>query len=45
MADNSTTVIALDKKRMDAMAAKDIAALNELIADDVVYYHSGPSRH
>ena len=40
MADNGNTVIALDKKRMDAMAAKDIAALNELIADDMIYCHS-----
>lgn len=40
MAGNGSTVIALDKKRMDAMAAKDIAALNELIADDMIYCHS-----
>lgn len=40
MAGNGSTVIALDKKRMDAMAAKDIAALNELIADDLIYCHS-----
>ncbi|MGH6742037.1 MAG: nuclear transport factor 2 family protein [Bradyrhizobium sp.] len=40
MAGNAETVIALDKKRMTAMAEKDIATLNELIADDLVYTHS-----
>jgi ketosteroid isomerase-like protein len=40
MAGNAETIIALDKKRMDAMAQKDIATLNELIADDLVYTHS-----
>ena len=40
MAGNAETVIELDKKRMTAMAQKDIASLNELIADDLVYTHS-----
>ncbi len=40
MAGNAETVIALDRKRMTAMAEKDIATLNELIADDLVYTHS-----
>ena len=40
MAGNGSTVIALDKKRMDAMAAKDIATLEEIIADDMIYCHS-----
>jgi ketosteroid isomerase-like protein len=40
MAGNGQTVIDLDKKRMDAMAQKDLAALNTLIADDLVYTHS-----
>jgi ketosteroid isomerase-like protein len=40
MAGNSDTVIELDRKRMTAMAEKDIATLNELIADDLVYTHS-----
>lgn len=40
MAGNAETVIALDKKRMDAMAQKDIATLNEIIADDMIYCHS-----
>ena len=40
MADNGATVIALDKKRMDAMGAKDVATLASLIADDLIYCHS-----
>jgi len=40
MAGNGQKVIDLDKQRMDAMAKKDIAALNKLIADDLVYTHS-----
>lgn len=40
MAGNAETVIELDRKRMTAMAQKDIATLNELIADDLVYTHS-----
>ena len=40
MADNRQMIIDLDKKRMTAMAQKDIATLNELIADDLVYTHS-----
>jgi ketosteroid isomerase-like protein len=40
MAGNGQMVIDLDKKRMAAMAQKDIATLNELIADDLIYTHS-----
>ena len=40
MAGNAQTVIELDRKRMTAMAEKDIATLNELISDDLVYTHS-----
>jgi ketosteroid isomerase-like protein len=40
MAGNGQTVIDLDKKRMQAMAAKDVARLEALIADDLVYTHS-----
>ena len=40
MAGNGQTIIDLDKKRMRAMAQKDIATLNEVIADDLVYTHS-----
>lgn len=40
MASNAQTVIELDRKRMHAMATKDIATLNALISDDLVYTHS-----
>ena len=40
MAGNAQKVIDLDRQRMSAMAQKDIAALNKLIADDLVYTHS-----
>lgn len=37
---NGQMIIELDKKRMQAMAAKDYAALNAIIADDLIYTHS-----
>ena len=40
MAGNGQTVIELDKKRMTAMAQKDLATLNALLSDDLVYTHS-----
>jgi len=40
MAENGQKIIDLDKKRMHAMAQKDIAALNALLSDDLVYTHS-----
>ena len=40
MAGNGQTVIDLDKKRMTAMAQKDLATLNDLISNDLVYTHS-----
>src|SRR6201997_451762 len=40
MAGNAETIIALDKKRMSAMAEKDYATLNEVLADDLIYTHS-----
>ena len=40
MAGNGDMVIELDRKRMTAMAQKDIGTLNELIADDLIYTHS-----
>jgi ketosteroid isomerase-like protein len=40
MAGNGQMIIDLDRKRMDAMAKKDIATLNALLADDLVYTHS-----
>jgi Domain of unknown function (DUF4440) len=40
MAGNGQTVIDLDRQRMTAMGQKDIAALNKLIGDDLIYTHS-----
>lgn len=40
MPGNAETVVALDRERMQAMARKDIAALNKLLADDLIYCHS-----
>ena len=40
MADNAQKIIDLDRERMTAMAEKDIAKLNALLADDLVYTHS-----
>jgi ketosteroid isomerase-like protein len=40
MAGNGQTVIELDRKRMTATVEKDIATLNALIADDLIYTHS-----
>lgn len=40
MADNGQTIIELDRKRMDAMGAKDIAFLSEVLGDDLLYVHS-----
>jgi ketosteroid isomerase-like protein len=40
MAENGKTIIDLDKKRMQAMAQKDFATLNAVLADDLIYTHS-----
>lgn len=40
MAGNGQTVIDLDRKRMQAMAAKDFATLASVLADDLIYTHS-----
>jgi ketosteroid isomerase-like protein len=40
MANNAQTVMELDRKRMQAMAEKDVTALNALLANDLVYTHS-----
>ncbi|MFN8521582.1 MAG: nuclear transport factor 2 family protein [Chloroflexota bacterium] len=40
MAGNAETVIALDRKRMDAMCAQDVAALGSILGDDLIYCHS-----
>jgi ketosteroid isomerase-like protein len=40
MAGNEQMIIELDRTRMAAMAEKDVATLNKLLADDLVYTHS-----
>ena len=40
MTGNGQTVVDLDKKRMQAMAKKDVATLEAVLADDLVYTHS-----
>jgi ketosteroid isomerase-like protein len=40
MADTGQMVIELDRKRMRAMAEKDVATLRDLLADDLIYTHS-----
>jgi ketosteroid isomerase-like protein len=40
MAGNGPAVAEIDKKRMTAMAEKDVATLKALIADDLIYTHS-----
>jgi hypothetical protein len=40
MADNGQMIIDLDRKRMTAMAEKDIRTLDDLISDELVYTHS-----
>lgn len=40
MPGNAETAIALDRERMQAMARKDIATLNKLLAEDLIYCHS-----
>lgn len=40
MAANADKIIDLDRKRMTAMAEKDVATLNAVLADDLVYTHS-----
>jgi ketosteroid isomerase-like protein len=40
MAVNGQKIIELDRRRMAAMAAKDGAALDTLLADDLIYTHS-----
>ena len=40
MAGNAQKIIELDRQRMTAMAEKDIAALNKLLAEDLIYTHS-----
>ncbi|WP_428484257.1 nuclear transport factor 2 family protein [Rhodopila sp.] len=40
MAGNAEAMIELDRQRMTAMAEKDVATLNKLISDDLIYTHS-----
>ncbi len=40
MAGNGQKIIDLDRQRMTAMAEKDVAKLNTLLSDDLVYTHS-----
>lgn len=40
MAGNGQIVIDLDRKRMQAMVAKDVATLESLVAEDLIYTHS-----
>lgn len=40
MAGNGQNIIELDRKRMQAMAQKDVAALNAILSDDLIYTHS-----
>ncbi len=40
MSDNGDRIIALDKERMQAMADKDVAKLNNLLCKDLIYTHS-----
>ena len=40
MAGNGQKIIDLDRKRMTAMAEKDIATLKAVLSDDLVYTHS-----
>ena len=37
MAGHGQIIIDLDRRRMQAMAKKDIATLDELIAEDLIY--------
>jgi ketosteroid isomerase-like protein len=40
MAGSGQEIIELDRRRMAAMAEKDVTALNRILADDLIYTHS-----
>ena len=40
MAGNAEKIIELDRQRMTAMAEKDVATLDRLLSDDLIYTHS-----
>lgn len=44
MAGSAEKIIELDRKRMRAMAEKDVATLRAVLADDLVYTHSSARR-
>ena len=37
---NAQKIIDLDRQRMTAMAERDVATLNQVLADDLIYTHS-----
>ena len=40
MADTGQEIIGLDRRRMELMCRRDVQALRDLLADDLVYTHS-----
>ena len=40
MAGSGQMIVDLDRKRMQAMAAKDVATLQSVLGDDLIYTHS-----
>ena len=40
MSDHAQKIIELDRQRMEAMGKKDIATLDALLSDDLIYTHS-----
>jgi hypothetical protein len=40
MAGNGAAIIELDRRRMEAMCKQDVATLQNILADDLVYTHS-----
>jgi ketosteroid isomerase-like protein len=40
MTDTAQQIIELDRKRIQAMGQKDVATLNALLSDDLIYTHS-----
>ena len=40
MAGNASTIIDLDRQRMTAMAEQNVAVLDKVLADDLIYTHS-----
>lgn len=40
MSDNAQKIIELDRQRMEAMGKQDMATLNALLSEDLIYTHS-----